>query len=247
MKILKNNIIKIVLLSIIFPVVLVVMGNFIHVKSVGSLMQGMGDLVVFLVAYFLNQRYFRQKIAWFNSHQVAAQLYTALPAIIIVAFLDSPVLMATDFQIKWQVIIVCLLVGLAEEFIFRGILVKLFLKVLNGDALGSVVGSGIIFGLIHFMNLRSLPFGYVSAQVIFAAAIGIIFGAIYIKTNNLLIVILLHALRDMFPMFSSKMMAQAATTSFSMATLYVMIIFLFIAVTIAYTQLRDFTVKKDEI
>lgn len=123
-------------------------------------------------------------------------------------------------------------------------MVGLFLKVLHNNVFGAVIGSSIMFGSIHFINLKSLPIGYVSGQVIFAAAIGILFGTIYIKTHNLTIVILLHALRDMFPMFSSKTVLQMSHTTFSMATLYVTVVFLIIALVISYIQLKNFEIKK---
>lgn len=245
MKLLKNNITKIIIASLIFPVVLSLMGLFVTKQSSNSIWQGAGDLVVFLLAYILNAKYFQQKVYWFNAHNVSKQLFTALPAIIIIAFLDSPMLAVSDFQVKLKIIVICLLVGLAEEYIFRGLLISLFLKVTHNNALGAVVGSSIMFGLIHMMNLKALPIGYVSAQVIFAAAIGILFGTIYIKTHNIAIVIVLHALRDMFPMFSNKMMAEASKMSFSAASLYVTVIFLLIALFIAHTQLQNFVIKKD--
>jgi len=245
MKLLKNNITKIVVASLIFPLVLYLMSFFVPRKSATSFWQAAGDVAVFLVAYILNAKYFQQKVHWFNNNKMASQLSTALPAIIIVALLDSPMLAVPDFKVKLNVIIICLLVGLAEEYLFRGVLVGLFLKVTHNNALGAVVGSSIIFGMVHMMNIKSLPFGYVSAQVIFAAAIGILFGTIYLKTHNLGIVIALHALRDMFPMFSNKMLAQMGKTTFSMASLYVTIAFLLIALFIAYVQLQNFTVKED--
>ena len=124
-------------------------------------------------------------------------------------------------------------------------MIGLFLKVTHNNAFGAVIGSSIMFGLIHTMNLGALPIGYVSAQVIFAAAIGILFGTIYIKTHNLGIVIALHALRDMFPMFSNKLVAQMSHTTVSMASLYVTVVFLVIALFIASVQLRDYTIKED--
>lgn len=244
MRLLKNNITKIIIASLIFPVVLTVLGLLITKRSTNSMWQALGDLLVFILAHALNDRYFKQKINWFNKHNLTAQLSTALPAIIIVAILDSPMLSVSDFQVKFKVIIICLLVGLAEEYIFRGILMGLFLNLTRNNLFGSVIGSSICFGLIHMMNLTSLPFAYVSVQVIFAAAIGILFGTIYLKTRNLGIVVALHALRDMFPMFSDKMVAEMSKTTFSVASLYVVIVFLGITLIISYIQLQNFRIKE---
>lgn len=245
MKLLKNNVTKIIIASLLFPISLSLLSLVLRNKS-GNWWQGLGDLVVFLIAYLLNYRYFSQNVYWFNTKDFYKQFIIALPALIIVGFLNSPMLAVADFKVKFSVIVMCLLVGLAEEYVFRGVILNLFLKVTHNNAFGAVIGSSIMFGLIHMINLRSLPIGYVSAQVLFAAAIGILFGTIYVLTNNLSIVILLHALRDMFPMFSEKMMSQVSQTKFSMATLYVMAFFLIIALVISYAQLSRFEVAKRE-
>lgn len=246
MKIFKNSVTKIIVASLIFPVTLTILGLILSKQSDNNFAQILADLVIFLVAYLLNRKYFQEEIFWFNQKNGMSQLSTAFPALIIIAFLNSPVLLVNDFQVKFKVILLCLLVGLAEEYIFRGLLIGLFLKANHNNAFGAVVGSSILFGLIHITNLRALPFGYVASQMIFAAAIGILFGTIYIKTHNLAIVIALHAFRDMFPMFSEKLMKQASQTTFTMASLYVMIVFLMIALVISYMQLQNFDIKKAE-
>jgi len=247
MRIFKSTITKIILASIIFPIILSILSLMVqHAKTATNIWQGIGDLVVFVVAYVINVKYFKQKIYWINLHNLDKQLMTSFPAIIIVILFNSPMFAVSDFKVKFQVILICLLVGLAEEFVFRGILVGLFLKLLHNNVFGAVIGSSVMFGLLHLINLRALSFGYVSIQVFFAVAIGLLFGTIYVKTHNIMIVILLHALRDMFPMFSEKMMAQSTKVEFSWASLYVVLIFLFITLMISYIQLKNFEIKKEE-
>ncbi|HIY92125.1 CPBP family intramembrane glutamic endopeptidase [Companilactobacillus sp. HBUAS56275] len=245
MKFIKSNLVKIIIASLIFPIVMFLLALVIRGHSVNSYWQMLSDLLVFVIAFLLNRFFFQQKINWFNTKNWSAQLYTAMPAIILIAVLDSATLAVPDMAIKLKVIVLCLLVGLAEEYIFRGILISLFLKLFHNNVLGAVIGSSIMFGLIHTMNLKSLPIGYVSGQVIFAAAIGLLFGTIYVKTKNLSIVILLHALRDMFPMFSNKLMAEAAKMQFSMSSLYVIAVLFLITFFIAYAQLKDFKIEKE--
>ncbi|MFH5811730.1 lysostaphin resistance A-like protein [Companilactobacillus sp. FL22-1] len=246
MKFFRNDLTKIVVASLIFPAVLFLFPLVIHVHkaSATSLWQAAADLVIFLIALGLNYFYFKQRVSWFNDRNLFEQLMTAMPAIIIIGLLDYPVLFEADFQVKIRAIVICLLVGLAEEYVFRGLLIALFLKLTQNRAFLTVVVSSLIFGLIHVTNLKALPIGYVSVQVIFAAAIGILFGTIYLKTKNLTLVIVLHALRDMFPMFSNKLMGQMGQTQFSMAILYIMVIFLLITLVIARSQLKNFVVKK---
>ena len=245
MKFIKSNLAKIIVASLIFPAVMFILAFVVKKHTVSSYWQMLSDILVFVIAFLLNKFFFQQKINWFNSKNWSAQLYTAMPAIILIAVLDSATLTATDLAIKLRIIVLCLLVGLAEEYIFRGLLVSLFLKLFHNNVLGAVIGSSVMFGLIHTMNLKSMPIGYVSGQVIFAAAIGLLFGTIYVKTKNLSIVILLHALRDMFPMFSNKLMAEPAKMQFSMSSLYVISILFLITLFIAYVQLKDFKLERE--
>lgn len=245
MKFVKSNIVKVIIASLIFPMVMFILAFIIRGHKVNSYWQILSDLLVFVVAWLLNKFYFKQRINWFNSKRWSEQLYTAMPAIILIVLLDSATITAPDLAVKLKIIVLCLLVGLAEEFIFRGLLVSLFLKIFHNNVLGTVISSSIIFGLIHTMNLKSMPIGYVSGQVIFAAAIGLLFGTIYVKTKNLSIVILLHALRDMFPMFSNKLMAEATKMEFSMSSLYVISVLFLITLFISYMQLRNFKIEKE--
>ena len=247
MKFIKSNLAKIIIASLIFPAVMFILAFFVRKHTVNSYWQMLSDLLVFVIAFLLNKFFFKQKINWVNSKNWSAQLYTAMPAIILIAVLNSATLTASDLAVKFKIIVLCLLVGLAEEYIFRGLLVSLFLKLFHNNVLGAVLGSSIMFGLIHTMNLKSMPIGYVSGQVIFAAAIGLLFGTIYVKTKNLSIVILLHALRDMFPMFSNKLMAEAAKMQFSMSSLYVIGVMFLITLFIAYVQLKDFKLESKTV
>jgi len=88
--------------------------------------------------------------------------------------------------------------GLFEEVLFRGLVLKLLLVVFGDSKKGIVKAaliSSLIFGAIHIVNAffgaGLLP---TISQVIYATAIGIFFAALYLRTRNLLVPILLHAL-----------------------------------------------------
>lgn len=95
----------------------------------------------------------------------------------------------------------CLSVGFYEEFIFRGIILNLFLKEWKNsrnEILFSVIISSLLFGLAHFMNLLSgTNFISVLYQVVYTTIIGIAFSALYIRTDfNLIWCAILHSLYD---------------------------------------------------
>ncbi|MEQ8302028.1 MAG: CPBP family intramembrane glutamic endopeptidase [Cyclobacteriaceae bacterium] len=96
----------------------------------------------------------------------------------------------------------CLAVGFAEEFLFRGILQSLFLKKFITRKGGLLIGifiPALLFGLFHFVNfIKSGEIAPVLIQVIFASFIGFFFGVLVIKTNKLIPLAFTHGLINFF-------------------------------------------------
>ena len=90
-------------------------------------------------------------------------------------------------------------VGFYEEFIFRGIafplLIKAFKENKNAILIAALLSS-FIFGLLHYVNLIGDPdnFAGITNQVFFATAIGVFFCGIMIRTENILVPVVLHTL-----------------------------------------------------
>ena len=95
-------------------------------------------------------------------------------------------------------LIACLL-GLApavfEEVIFRGILIAKLRE--NGKSpLAALWISALLFGAVHLTNLAGAGLADTLVQTAYAVAVGLVLGAIYLKTGDLAAVILAHALTD---------------------------------------------------
>ena len=94
-----------------------------------------------------------------------------------------------------------LLVGVAEEIIFRGFLFNGMRK--TGRLTVAIVVSAITFGMGHIVNLLT---GHATAetlvQMIFAVAWGFLFTFAYLKGGSLLPCIAIHGLIDAFSVFS---------------------------------------------
>lgn len=96
----------------------------------------------------------------------------------------------------------CLMVGFAEEFLFRGVLQALFLNKYfsyKNGLLVSILIPAIIFGLFHLINLTNNDNVLaVLIQVVFATFIGFFFGVIVLKTNKIIPVAVTHGLINFF-------------------------------------------------
>ena len=95
------------------------------------------------------------------------------------------------------------LVGVAEEFIFRGVIAQSLLERFGTGRAGvwkACLLSGLLFGAAHLTNLlSSAPFG-VLMQCVFAASLGTLFAAIYFRTGNLWVTVFLHGAMDIASM-----------------------------------------------
>ena len=92
-----------------------------------------------------------------------------------------------------------LVLPLAEELVFRGIIAQTLLEHFGTSRAGiwkACLLSGLFFGGAHLTNiLSSAPFG-VLMQCVFAGSLGVLFAAIYFRTGNLWVLVFLHGAQD---------------------------------------------------
>jgi len=112
----------------------------------------------------------------------------------------------------------CLCIGLAEEFVFRGLLLEGLLSLLGRGRVGVVASAllaSLVFGLAHvtsdFGGLMSGDYGWMyGAQMLLKTLqtflIGFLFCATVLKTRNLLGVSIVHGLYDFGSLFISAVL-----------------------------------------
>jgi len=91
--------------------------------------------------------------------------------------------------------------GLFEEVLFRGLVLKLLLGAFGDSKNGiikAVIISSLLFGIVHIGNAIAgaglLPTIF---NIMGAALVGVFYAALYIRTKNLLVVIILHAITNL--------------------------------------------------
>lgn len=105
-------------------------------------------------------------------------------------------------------------VGVFEEAIYRGVLFNTLRNCLGeskGRIILAVILSAIPFGLTHFLNLIFYPnlVVWITSQVVYATAGGVLFACIYYITDNFWLVVVLHGLYDYLASFWSCFVSQA--------------------------------------
>lgn len=100
----------------------------------------------------------------------------------------------------WLYALNCLLIGIFEEILFRGIFQRIIADVFKDKSyadLKTVAATSALFGLWHLTNLLGgAGFGATVLQVGYSFLIGAMLSAVLLRTGNLWICILLHALFD---------------------------------------------------
>ena len=94
-------------------------------------------------------------------------------------------------------------VGVAEEFLFRGVIAQTLLEhfgTRRGGVWKACLLSGLYFGAAHLTNLTgSAPLG-VLMQCVFAASLGTLLAAVYFRTGNIWVTVFIHAAMDITSM-----------------------------------------------
>ena len=96
-----------------------------------------------------------------------------------------------------------ILVGVAEELVFRGIIAQTLLERYGTARAGvwkACLVSGVLFGAAHLSNLLGSEAFGVLMQCVFAASLGVMLAAIYFRTGNLWVTVFLHSAMDIAAM-----------------------------------------------
>lgn len=103
----------------------------------------------------------------------------------------------------WKVLIEGIIyyigVAIVEELYVRGLLLNLIEKICykkKNNTTIAIILSSIIFGLGHIFGVLGQPILIIITKIIWTIAMGIYFGTIYKKTNNLWLPIIVHFIID---------------------------------------------------
>lgn len=120
-------------------------------------------------------------------------------------------------------------IAVSEEFLFRGIIFTQMLesrKNKTGFIWAAVIVSSVIFGLRHFLNLVTTPNIVISTvgQVLFTFMAGVYLCAVYLRTRNIWVCIMIHFLEDFFTGFWAMVSTSAAAAQTTDGTITNMIL-----------------------
>ena len=186
----------------LYAVLLVISGRIVQLLSLNSsnsktFVSVIINFVICALFLWLNKKYIGVKIdfkftfSFFKRHIILATVLAIVTILIVIGNVKNlPLALMVSLQ-----------AGIVEEVICRGIISKYIYNDLNKVEEKrriwiSAISSGLAFGMLHFINLFRQGLLPTINQVIAAAAIGMLFGVIYLVYKNLFGTIFIHFLND---------------------------------------------------
>lgn len=93
-----------------------------------------------------------------------------------------------------------------------------------GRVMKSLLASGVVFGVIHLINLVGAGVWETLLQVCYASAVGILFGAIYLRTKNIVALIVVHSFVDFMAELFVETEGAAEVTTYSIVSSVIIIV-----------------------
>lgn len=186
----------------LYAVLLVISGRIVQLLSLNSsnsktFASVIINFVICALFLWLNKKYIGVKIdfkftfSFFKRHIILTTVLAIITILIVIGNVKNlPLALMVSLQ-----------AGIVEEVICRGIISKYIYNDLNKVEEKrriwiSAISSGLAFGMLHFINLFRQGLLPTINQVIAAAAIGMLFGVIYLVYKNLFGTIFIHFLND---------------------------------------------------
>ena len=166
--------------------------------------------VAVLMMYITAQGHvLRFSVKSFAKSMLSGMVFLVLAIFGCILFVTEASMMGVAYKSMPEIIafvIFVITVGLAEEFLFRGIIADCIFERFGNSKMGimgSVLLSGCIFGVMHLFNVlsgQSLEESII--QMIATSMLGILLSAIYIKHKSVYGVAFLHATLNFMTMFA---------------------------------------------
>ncbi|WP_347925699.1 CPBP family intramembrane glutamic endopeptidase [Pontimicrobium sp. SW4] len=166
-----------------------------------------GDIIInfslFALFFYLIRKLSLEKLGGISNEKLKNKLLLLIPFLLLIP-------MSTElFDLNWSetnllnlfiLLLWSLSIGFFEESALRGFLQSVYLNKFWKSRMGiilSVFITSFIFGLLHLISWTGNLYSEIN-QVIIATILGVLFGALLLKTNKLYPIAIIHALFDFF-------------------------------------------------
>ena len=169
--------------------------------TVHSIFDILSNLVLAGISYVFIKRYGLIELAGLSKGKkliYRAVLFFPLYLVIVNLLFADAIFFSNMIRDIMVLAVLCISISLSEEYALRGFLQSYLIKNFAStkrQVIYAVIGAALIFGVLHLIKYDKGLYGELS-QVAFATFIGVMFGAILVRTKRMWPLIILHALID---------------------------------------------------
>ncbi len=179
--------------------------------------QGVPELVVLIAVLLANYLWVKQKIAFKTNVALWRVLLLGIPLYIFMAMIGY-VLSKNGVSNVSLAVIAGLGGGIFEEYLFRGLILVLLLRIFSHYTQGqqtwyAVLISSVLFGLMHSINISSQPLSSTILQMFSATALGLFLATLYLRSGTIILPMLFHGVWDAGTTLATGTITQGAATS----------------------------------
>lgn len=219
----ENKILFCIIIALAFVIVLRIIGNLFREVRVTVFIDCVVEGITAIFAYILlvwsgKQYILNKKLNGFWKGLAIGGVLVVITGGSILAFFanEDNIKNITSNKNLIFFIIETILIGITEEFIFRGAiqntLYDYFGKDTRKGVYKSVLLTGTFFGLTHLFNiLAGVKVSGAIVQALSAFSIGCFFAAVYYRCDNIWSVVVLHAILDFNALKESALLGQNKT------------------------------------
>ncbi len=190
----KKKILIVLLISIIvfaFPYSILELS--IEIKNILRIIKGI--ILALIIFFFLKKENFG--ITDIFSYKLPCKIYYLFPAIIsmilYIVFRHEVFvsIIRFDVYVVFLILSATYMAAFTEELIFRGYILNLLIKNKLSVKKGILI-SAVLFSSLHLLNILRYEIWALLNQLIFAFFVGLLFGALFILTKNIMIPTIMH-------------------------------------------------------
>lgn len=191
---------------------------------------------------FIMKKYYSYKEIGFNKLNKKQVLWLfphscLIIGILVMALSNGTIPEENGYSLIFTIILATLFVGIAEEIMFRGIVLHSFLE--GNKIFKPMIISAILFSLLHSVNIfAGVSITSMIMQLILTFIFGLFAAAVAIKLNNLIPLILYHFLWDMSLFVSDSLGISPSLGSFGVLISLILIIILWTSLFITEKKKR---------
>ncbi|WEV39819.1 CPBP family intramembrane glutamic endopeptidase [Lactobacillus sp. ESL0681] len=241
----RHTFVSIVLLILLVPIVMLLFPSILYFIIPSKYYQVCCDALIIVILFISNKQFFNVKLNVISFNHIFTQILLCIPTVAFL-LLTKNIKAIFDNKADIFVLITTLFIALAEEILFRGIVLPLSLQYTSYKYFASLLISSVGFAFSHIVNIEHAPVEMVFLQMILVFSAGMLSGALYLTTKNLSLPIVFHFVNDL-PVLNNVQSPAIALSSSQLKFMYILVLAIaMICSFISFIQLKLF-INKDRI